>query len=209
MTRPEHRRIDGETPDSLAEGPPSPSLEDVVRVLDLELAATGRGPAADTERHDAALMIRFAVGDAQFAVAAEQMVEIDNVPAITPVPRVPRVVSGLANLRGEIIPVLDLASLLGIRQAADAPRAGRRMIVVRDAGRGGAGGILVDRILGISPYLRETLRAPASFDASEPVAPYLVGAVEADGEELAVIDLEAFARAASSGAATPSKAETV
>ena len=48
-----------------------------------------------------------------FGVSAAAVVEIINNYAITPLPLVPDYLLGVINLRGQIIPILDIRSLLG------------------------------------------------------------------------------------------------
>ena len=177
------------------------SLEALVQVLDNELAATLKRhqqkpieDGSDTPE----LMIRFSVNGFLFAVTADQMVEVEAVPLLTFVPQVSPAVCGLANLRGEAIVVIDMARTLdqGDRRISD-PQT-RRMIVVRDACLGRHGGIIVDRVFGMGPLDRQRM-SPPSGTLPESVAPFVVGNVSAEEQDLAVIDLQAFAKSAEAG----------
>jgi purine-binding chemotaxis protein CheW len=55
--------------------------------------------------------IVFFLDDELFAVSARKVAEVVHPPAITPLPNVPEWLTGIANLRGEIISVVDLAKL--------------------------------------------------------------------------------------------------
>ena len=55
-------------------------------------------------------------------------------PELTPLPDAPPVVLGLANLRGEVVPVLDTGLLL-----SDEAVVGARFVIVVDTARGPAG----------------------------------------------------------------------
>lgn len=170
------------------------SLEALVRLIDAELAVSrpqDEGPAIP-ELDVSEQLIRFAVGECVFAVAADQMAEIDSVPPVTFVPHLPSAVCGLANLRGEVITVIDLARFLDSEGSVEVPLE-RRMIVVRDAGRGRPGGIIVDRVFGIHPYAGNPHRAPAD-DTPVAVRPFVVGGTAVEGEDVAIIDLSAVAR---------------
>jgi hypothetical protein len=60
---------------------------------------------------DAVLM---PIGDDLYAVPTGWVREVVSAPALTPLVTGPAVVLGLFNLRGEIVPLLDTASLLGL-----------------------------------------------------------------------------------------------
>lgn len=67
------------------------------------------------------------------------------------VPYTPSYLVGVINLRGDIIPVLSLKQLLGLREEKEATR-----IVVLDSVQGKAG-VLVDRIIGVVRVSQEKL----------------------------------------------------
>ena len=58
-------------------------------------------------------MLRMAVGDEVVAVGIEDVREILQVTRMTPLPRTPDFVRGVMNLRGAVVPVVDLAARLG------------------------------------------------------------------------------------------------
>jgi purine-binding chemotaxis protein CheW len=71
---------------------------------------------------------------------------------ITPVPHAPAYLAGLTNLRGEILPVIDLGKRLGLPQAAqpvsaDRQAAQKRIIVVNSAQ--GKLGMIVDDVMQV------------------------------------------------------------
>jgi purine-binding chemotaxis protein CheW len=72
--------------------------------------ATAAGPQADAPQS----LLRMAVGPETLAVPIEQVREILEVTRLTPLPRTPAFVRGVMNLRGAVVPVLDLAARLGL-----------------------------------------------------------------------------------------------
>ena len=58
-------------------------------------------------------LLRMAVGSVLLAVAIEHVHEILQVAKLTPLPRTPNFVRGVMNLRGSVVPVIDLAARLG------------------------------------------------------------------------------------------------
>jgi chemotaxis protein histidine kinase CheA len=93
------------------------------------------------------------VGDDVYAVPVGWVREVTPTPALSPLVTAPPVVLGLFNLRGEIVPLLDTAALLGVGAIGPAP-----FVLVLDSGSGliglAASGlpqrVLLDRPVGPS-----------------------------------------------------------
>ena len=58
----------------------------------------------------------FTVGQHRLGIAVLDVQEVLRVPALTRVPLAPKVVAGLMNLRGQIVPAIDMRNLLGLGQ---------------------------------------------------------------------------------------------
>jgi len=58
--------------------------------------------------------VRLRLGGESYAVPVEHVLEVAELGELSPVPGAPRSVLGIRNLRGEVLPVFDLASVLGI-----------------------------------------------------------------------------------------------
>jgi chemotaxis signal transduction protein len=62
-----------------------------------------------------AVHVRVRLGGESYAVAVENVIEVAELGMLSPVPGADATVLGVRNLRGEVLPVFDLASVLGIR----------------------------------------------------------------------------------------------
>lgn len=100
-------------------------------------------------------VVVFTLANESFGVDVGRVQEIRRVPEITHVPRAPEFVEGVMNLRGAVIPVVDLRQRFGF-PPAEQTRASR--VVVLELG-GQTTGVIVDAVT-------EVLRIPA--DAIEP-----------------------------------------
>jgi purine-binding chemotaxis protein CheW len=88
--------------------------------------------------------VRVRIGERRLAVSTHWVREVATVASVTPVPTAPREVAGLMQLRGQILPLLDLAlAPSGPRP----PRPGDPMLVV-ELGAARAG-LLVDHVEGV------------------------------------------------------------
>ena len=79
------------------------------------------------------------VGDDLYAVETALVREVVAAPALTALPTAPSSVLGVFNLRGEIVPVFDLASLLGLGTTPE-----HSFVAVVDTTLGPAGLALTD-----------------------------------------------------------------
>ncbi len=73
-----------------------------------------------TLAEDTRLFITFWLGGFLFALPVEEVVEINRSLDITPVPQAPSYVSGIINLRGQILTAIDLAQRIGLVRKNDA-----------------------------------------------------------------------------------------
>jgi chemotaxis signal transduction protein len=62
-----------------------------------------------------AVHVRVRLGGESYAVCVEHVIEVADLGTMSPVPGANRSVLGIRNLRGEVLPVFDLSSVLGIR----------------------------------------------------------------------------------------------
>ncbi len=73
--------------------------------------------------------IMFTVGDQQFGVEIMQTREIINMTELTDMPSSPDFVKGVVNLRGEIVPIVDLEKKLMIEEGGQTEKEGRIIVV--------------------------------------------------------------------------------
>jgi purine-binding chemotaxis protein CheW len=107
-------------------------------------------------------LVTFVVGTEEFAVPILSVQEINRMMQITRVPQSPPFVEGVINLRGKIIPVVDLRKRFGLESKAATSE--NRIVVVEVSGR--VIGFMVDKV-------NEVLRVPGSI--VEPPPPMVCG----------------------------------
>jgi purine-binding chemotaxis protein CheW len=137
-----------------------------------------------------AQMVAFNVGDGEYAIDIMRIKEIINPLTVTQVPKAPAFIEGVVELRGAILPVVDLRKRFDL-VATEPTRATKYLIVAIDvAGRRMIVGLIVD---GVS----EPLRVPKSDLRPAPpltqgATPYFSGMVQHVGRILMVLDLDAI-----------------
>ncbi len=141
-------------------------------------------PAVGAEPAPAVRACLFTVSGARLAVDVRSAREVALFDELTPVPRAPRHLVGVANLRGTVVPIVDVGPLLG-RPALRAPRS-VRTLVLREGPLLAA--VVVDAVLGLEPF--EAVLAPDTPDAPRDRAPsrFVTGWVSWVGEILPLLD---------------------
>lgn len=130
-------------------------------------------------------LVVFRLANEYYGVDIGAVNTIIRMQEITDIPQTPDFVEGVINLRGSIIPVIDLSKRFGL-PACEATKASRIVVVESD---GQMIGMVVDAVA-------ETLRLPA--DAIEPPSPviasvdaeYLRGVGKQDNRLVILLDLD-------------------
>jgi purine-binding chemotaxis protein CheW len=64
--------------------------------------------------HEEAQLLTFRLDDQEYALDISNVVQVVRMVAITPVPKAPDVVEGVINLRGKVVPVINLRKRCGL-----------------------------------------------------------------------------------------------
>jgi len=142
-------------------------------------------PAVDAVSADMSEFISFAIGDDQYGVDIMAVREIKEWSNVTPLPNQPDYMRGVLNLRGAIVPILDLRCRFGQGITAATPT--HIVLIVQVAGR--PIGLLADRVLDIVSFEKSQIQPVPKVVESERVE-FLSGLAVIDGEMLALIDLD-------------------
>ena len=129
-------------------------------------------------------LVTFTLRGQEFGIDIHDVLEIIRCMPVTCLPEAPTYVDGLLNLRGKIIPVIDLRTLLGMeRRAIDGQS---RVVVVRLDRR--VLGFVVDEVSQVLRITRDVIEPPPRMVAE--VQSELVQAVgNMDDRMLIVLDL--------------------
>ncbi len=134
------------------------------------------------------------LGGEQFGLALEGVREFCGVRNASPVPCCPPHIVGQMNLRGDILTLIDIRSLLGARSTppGQGPGQPQDKVVVMES-QGMLTGVLVDEVLDVL-YL-----SPSAIDATPAAAPqmsgkYFSGGVRHGAQMLCLLDLPKMLR---------------
>jgi purine-binding chemotaxis protein CheW len=146
-----------------------------------------------------ALYVLFKVAAADYAIAAADVLQMESFTTATPVPGAPPYVAGLVQIRGRVVPVVDVrmrfglpaaepsAGGLGAEPSSRQPSLDRRVVVVQHGER--VVSLLVDsarEVLSLDPA---SFRPPPEIVA-EQAAGFVKAVAQAGGRLIMLIDCE-------------------
>jgi twitching motility protein PilI len=161
---------------------------ELLKELEKRSRTVTAGNSPDTAAGNEWVGVAFRMGGETFLVAREETREVLGYPAVvTRIPGAKIWVKGLANIRGQLLPMLDLRQFLG----SGATTAGRNSRIVVVNHREIPAGLMVDEVLGFRRF------AESEFNAEPPPTvircdSYLAGAFRRGGEVWPVLSLKSL-----------------
>ncbi len=130
-------------------------------------------------------LVSFTIGNEEFGVNILQVQEINRMVEVTSVPNTPEYVDGVINLRGKVIPIVDLRRRFGMeRKEKDM---NTRIIVVELSGR--VIGFVVDAVSEVLRIQQSVTEPPPSIVAGID-AEYITAIGKLEDRLLILLDLE-------------------
>jgi purine-binding chemotaxis protein CheW len=135
--------------------------------------------------------LEFCVGQQHYCVEILRVREVRMLDAITPLAQSPSYIGGLINLRGEIVPVIDLPIRFmradGLPVEGSAPASAAIALIAEV--RGELTAFRVDRIMDVLVSDSAQIQ-PVPKAISREEADYLVGMLNFDGRMILLLDIE-------------------
>ena len=157
------------------------------------------------ETADLTQLVAFGVADGDYAVDIMRIKEIINPVPVTPMPKAPPFIEGVIELRGAILPIVDVRKRFDLPTTAPT-RATKYLIVSVDLGEHRAiVGLVVDRVSEPLRVPKSDIKPAPRLSVSERA--YFTGVVAHHGKMLMVLDVDALLSSAEkqtlSGLANP------
>ncbi len=130
-------------------------------------------------------LISFRIGEQEFCVDIMAVREIRGWTPATPLPQAPSYVRGVINLRGAVLPIVDLSARLGL--GATEPSVRNVIIVVRIGQR--LVGLLVDAVSEVLTATAEMIQ-PTPDVSCDAVKMFIRGILALDGRMVSWITLD-------------------
>ncbi len=127
----------------------------------------------------------FQVGEQMYALDILRIKEVIRPQKLTPVPKAPKFIEGVINLRGVVIPVVDLRRRFD--QAVLGTGGKSRVIISVLAGK--IIGLMVDAVAEVRNFTRQDIQpAPRFLKGKE--ADYFLGVCQRDDDLVMIVNLE-------------------
>lgn len=129
--------------------------------------SSGDANAAETGMHAVpGKHLTFLLDDEVYGLEILKVQEIIGLMPVTRVPNTPRFVRGIINLRGKVIPVVDLRISFGMEGEEDTDRTCIIVVQVEQEGSQIVMGVLVDEVSEVLDITADQIEPPPSFGAS-------------------------------------------
>lgn len=129
-------------------------------------------------------VVGFRIGNEMYGVRIGAVREIVRVPEITAVPNAPGTIEGVINLRGQIVPVMDLRKRFGLTEVH--PDKKNRILVVELENK--LMGLIVNSASEVLKIPPSEVEAPGSMFA-EGESGYVVGVGKLNGRLIILLDI--------------------
>ena len=128
--------------------------------------------------------LTFCLADNWYAVPIRFVREINQMSTITPVPRTPSFVKGVINLRGKIIPVVDLRLKFGLPEA----KYDRSTCIVVIEAEAGNVGVIVDQVNDVVDLTDKQIEPSPTLGSSKHLE-FLMGMGKLTDRVLILVDI--------------------
>ena len=146
-------------------------------LLDIEKRCGSATSLAMQEKSGFWTGVGFKLQDVRYVAPLKEVAEILSMPGFTKVPGARSWVKGIANIRGTLLPIMDLHGFFG-RKAPPSMRSQRILVINHNNIHSG---ILVDEVLGLQHF--DEAERNQNVDDDEAILPFLTGSFEReDGE---------------------------
>ena len=144
-------------------------------------------------------LVIFRLREEEFGAEIDLVLEISRVLPVAHLPEAPGFIEGVVNLRGQVIPVIDLARQFGLKAQAELPKTARIMVAEVN---GETVGLIVDEVPEVLRVPEDEIEPTPEFVQSDVKQDYVKGVAKLGERLVIVLDLNkvlATKRSASAG----------
>lgn len=148
--------------------------------------SSGQPGAADNEAGEEVQLVTFNIGDEEYGIRITEIKEINRLDEITYMPKSPVFIEGVTNLRGNVIPVINVRKLFGMEQIEKDDRT--RIIIVDVGGR--KTGLCVDKVAEVLRLFSRDIEATPAIVSGNDNNRFMQGVCKLDNGKRIVILLD-------------------
>jgi purine-binding chemotaxis protein CheW len=155
------------------------------------MSSTATMPTEDVDirKQLAGKYLTFALGQEEYGLPVLRVREIIKMMDITVVPQVPPYVKGVINLRGKVIPVIDLRAKFGFAEIGYTDRTSIIVVQIAASGASVLMGVVVDAVSEVLNIAPEEIEQTPEFGDSVSTD-YMKGVAKVKGTVKILLDLD-------------------
>lgn len=142
------------------------------------------GDSGDKANADLRQLVCFRLGEEDFGIDIGNVQEINRMVDITKIPQSPSFVEGVINLRGQIIPVIDLRTRFGFERIDEKSRENRIVVVETQSV---TVGLVVDAVTEVLRLSKDKIEETPDITSNVDVQ-YIEGVAMLDDQLLILLD---------------------
>ncbi|HEU4888588.1 MAG TPA: chemotaxis protein CheW [Thermoanaerobaculia bacterium] len=146
-------------------------------------------PAQLPDEPEIEQLLTFRIGKDEYGISILRVREIAEYRPLTPVPMTPPWMRGVMNLRGVVVPVIDLSAKLGLQQALVSRRTCLIIVETETDGEKMVMAMMVDSVSRVVDVSRSEIQEPPPFGLGIDFVP---GLVRVDDRLIVLLDLLAI-----------------
>ncbi|MBF0508428.1 MAG: chemotaxis protein CheW [Deltaproteobacteria bacterium] len=157
---------------------------------------TNRGPeeGRKNEPDSVRQLVTFKIAQEEFGVDILKVREIIRLPQITLVPNSPDFFKGIINLRGKIIPVVDLITQLNMPVTAPVDSKKSKILIIEIDNR--ISGFIVDSVTAVLKIPADSVEPPPEIVVARLGSEYVEGVSEHGGRFISILNFNAVLQTA-------------
>ena len=133
--------------------------------------------------------LTFRLGDESYAIPILKIKEIIGMMAVTKIPRLPKFIKGVINLRGKIIPVVDLRIKFGLEEKPYDERTSIIVMEIQTENATNINGVVVDTVQEVMDIPDSNIEPPPQYgnDANQE---FLTGMGKVNEDVIMLLDVD-------------------
>jgi len=130
--------------------------------------------------------VGFWIGSDEYAVTIEKVREIQGWTEIRKLPKCPKFVDGVINLRGHIVPIIDLRKRFELPSLPDQLQS---KILIVEFNKNQVG-LIVDNVSEVMPFFTDEIEPPPEVISSGIDSQYIFGVAKVEDRLVVLLDVE-------------------
>lgn len=149
-------------------------------ILEVDAEFAGSSPSRPS---DAVRFVTFFFGDDLYGLAAQEVAEVTHPLPVSRLPHCPEFLSGIAPLRGEVVAVVDLRQMLGVKTLRSSGR--EKLVMLTSSEHQTQPAFKVERMHELVSF------SPSEITLDDVSRPAVMGTANIDGRRVTIVRPEA------------------